>query len=302
MKHTNKKQRATISIILCLLLVCIGYIIYSEFFEESSIISYLQNKEEVYNMACGIIKNCEKFRTGEHTTITYKFNADSYSVLREKYDIEKIAGDGTEFEKALNLMNTISPRLSHNGNFTGYSKEMNAVELLDYALDKPQNGIFCRAKAQIFNEMFLALNIYSRKLWMVPLSIYDSECHVVNEIWDTVYHKWIMLDTTNNLYWLDENGLPLSALEVREKFANQAFVTPIMPGDRAADLNKLHDKYESFILYTAKNMAFFRYFMEYGEGEADVVYSLLPENMAPWDTRLVSESTIKASPFADSAM
>ncbi len=297
MKQKNKIQRAAILIILCLLLVCIGYIIYSEFFEESPIISFVQNKENVYSMECGIIKNCEKFRITENTMITYKFNADSYSVLRERYDIEKIAGDGTEFEKALNLMNTISQRLAHNSSFTEYTKEMNAVELLDYALDKPQNGIFCRAKAQIFNEMFLALNIYSRKLWINPLSIYDNECHVVNEIWDINYNKWIMLDTTNNLYWIDENGLPLSALEVREKFAEQDFVTPIMSGDNTSDLNKLHDKYESFILYTAKNMVFFRYFMEYGEGEADVVYSLVPENMEPWDDYLISESTIRESPF-----
>ncbi len=297
MQQKNKIQRAAILILLCLFLICLGYIIYSEFFEESSIISFVQNKEEVYNMECGIIKNCEKFRITENTTIIYKFNEDNYSVLKEKYDIEKIAGDGTEFEKALNLMNTISQRLAHNGNFTEYNKEMNAVELLDYALDKPQNGIFCRAKAQIFNEMFLALNIYSRKLWINPLSIYDSECHVVNEIWDNVYNKWIMLDTTNNLYWIDENGLPLSALEVREKFAEQDFVTPIMPDDNTSDLNKLHDKYESFILYTAKNMVFFRYFMEYGEGEADVIYSLVPEYMEPWDDCLISESTIRESPF-----
>lgn len=296
MKQKDKKYKAAILIISCLFLVCIGYIIYSEFFEGSSIVSFVQNKEEVYNMECGIIKNCEKFRITENTMITYKFNEDNYSVLREKYDIEKIAGDGTEFEKALNLMNTFSQRLAHNSSFTEYNKEMNAVELLDYALDKPQNGIFCRAKAQIFNEIFLALNIYSRKLWINPLSVYDSECHVVNEIWDNVYNKWIMLDTTNNLYWVDENGLPLSALEVREKFAKQDFVTPIKPGDNLSDLNKLHDKYESFILYTAKNMVWFRYFMEYGEGEADVIYALLPENMEPWDDCLISESTIRQPP------
>lgn len=296
MKQKNKRQIAATLILLCLLLASIGCNIYFVFFQKSPIISYIQSKEEVYNMECGIIKNCEKFRTTENTTIIYKFHEDSYSALREKYEIESIAGDGSEFEKALNLMNTFSQRFSHNGSFQEYTKEMNVVELLDYALDKPQNGIFCRAKAQIFNEMFLALNIYSRKLWIKPLSVYDDECHVVNEIWDNVYNKWILLDTTNNLYWIDENGLPLSALEVREKFAKQDFVTPVKPGDPVSDLNKLHDKYESFILYTAKNMVYLQYFLEYGEGEADVVYALLPENMELGDDRLISESAIQAPP------
>ena len=296
MKQKNKKQTVAILILLCLFLASVGCNIYFIFFKESPIVSFVQNKEEVYNMECGIIKNCEKFRTTEDTTIIYKFNEDSYSVLREKYDIEKIAGDGTEFEKALNLMNTFSQKLAHNGNFPEYTKEMNAVELLDYALDKPQNGLFCRAKAQIFNEMYLSLNIYSRKLWINPLSAYDTECHVVNEIWDNDYHKWIMLDTTNNLYWVDENGLPLSALEVREKFAEQDFITPVKPGDNLSDLNKPHDQYEGFILYTAKNMVYLQYFMEYGEGEADVIYALLPEKMEPKDDCLISEATVKASP------
>lgn len=128
------------------------------------------------------------------------------------------------------------------------------------------------------------------------MSVYDTECHVVNEIWDNVYHKWIMLDTTNNLYWIDENRLPLSALEVREKFANQDFVTPVMPGDDVSDLNKLHDQYEGYILYTAKIMVYLQYFLEYGEGEADVPYALLPEKMEPKDDCLISEFTIQAAP------
>lgn len=137
--------------------------------------------------------------------------------------------------------------------------------------------------------MFLALGIYSRKLWLNPLSEYDNECHVVNEIWDESYNKWIMLDTTNNLYWVDENNTPLSALEVRDKFANQQFVTPVQPDDNTTDLTALNSKYQDYIIYTAKNMAYLQYFLEYGAGEADILYTLLPENITQRDSYLISE-------------
>ena len=60
-KKINKKT-VVIVLLSLLLLISLVYIIYSEFFAESDYISYLQNKDEVYKMECGIIKNCEKFR------------------------------------------------------------------------------------------------------------------------------------------------------------------------------------------------------------------------------------------------
>lgn len=79
------------------------------------------------------------------------------------------------------------------------------LALLAYSLDNNSHGINCRSKAQILNEMCLALGIYARKVWIMPSSMYDTDCHVVNEVWDTALQKWVMLDVTNNQYWVDEN-------------------------------------------------------------------------------------------------
>ncbi|MGN1188902.1 MAG: hypothetical protein ACI4SL_00735, partial [Candidatus Ornithospirochaeta sp.] len=114
--------------------------------------------------------------------------------------------------------------------------------ILEYSLDNKKNGINCRNKAQIFNEMMLSLSIYSRKVWIMPYSSYDDECHVVNEIWDSSLNKWIMLDISNNAYWIDENDVPLSLLEIREKGANQSFCTPVIYKDDIKDKEKLRKK------------------------------------------------------------
>ncbi len=291
-----KKIIAIISLAI-LLAGAVGYIVYDKYNDGFRYVSYIQDKDEVYNMACGIIQNCRSIRKGAEDRITYDFNDPEYAELLDKYELISIAGNGTEFDKALRLMDNFSRRLKHNGNFNEYTADMDAVYLLDYALDKPEHGIHCRAKAQIMNEEYLALGIYSRKLWLNPLSVYDGECHVVNEIWDSGYQKWIMLDTTNDIYWIGEERIPLSAIEVREKMAAQEFVTAVMPGEKTEDLPRLRDKHMDMILYTAKNMAYLQYFLNYGRGEEARVYAMLPENMEPFDGCLISEDTIKAQPM-----
>ncbi len=290
-----KKIIAIISLAV-LLAGAVGYIVYDKYTDDFRYVSYIQDKDEVYNMACGIIQNCRAIRDGVEDLITYDFNDPEYAELLDKYDLVNMAGDGSEFDKALRLMDNFSGRLKHNGNFSEYTADMDAVYLLDYALDKPEHGIHCRAKAQIMNEEYLALGIYSRKLWLNPLSVYDGECHVVNEIWDSGYQKWIMLDTTNDIYWIGEERIPLSAIEVRDKMAAQEFVTAVMPGEKTEDLLQLRDKHMDLILYTAKNMAYLQYFLNYGRGEEAMVYAMLPENMEPFDGCLISEDTIKEMP------
>ena len=290
------KKTISIIILAVFLAAAVGYIIYSECNNDAEFVSYIQDKDEVYHKACGIIHNAEAFREGNTEMITYDLDEPLYRELLEKYDIISIAGEGSEFDKAINLMDYFSQRLSHNGNFTEYRSDMDSVYLLQYSLNKSGHGIHCRAKAQIMNEEYLALGIYSRKLWIDPLSVYDGECHVVNEIWDNQYKKWIMLDTTNDIYWVGEEKIPLSAIELRDKFAAQDFVTPVMPGEKLDDLQKLKDRHMGLILYTAKNMAYLQYFLHYGVGEDNVVYALLPETMEPFDECLISRETIEAPP------
>lgn len=258
--------------------------------------SYLQSTEQIYIMEAGILHNEQAFRDGEDYVIKYDFDNAEYPELLKKYGIEKTAGDGTEFEKALALMDAYASRLHHASNYDNHI-DMNAIALLEYSLDNKSQGINCRSKSQILNEMCLALGIYSRKVWINPNSIYDDECYVVNEIWDAKLNKWIMLDITNNFYWVDEKGIPLSVLEIRNHIANQEFCTPVAPDDNLNNLEKsLERNYENF-LYIAKNMVYTSYCIEYTVGETDESYFLIPEVFTPNDNiMLISKEAIEASP------
>lgn len=259
-------------------------------------------------MEAGILENHLEFRDGVDHEFTYDFNNDAYAELKSKYDIEKIAGsDGSEFERARRLMYEFGPRLKHESNFSN-NIEMKALDLLEYSLDNSAHGINCRAKAQILNEMCLALNIYARKVWIMPNSDYDNDCHVVNEIWDSSLNKWVMLDITAYTFWVDEMGTPLSILEIREKGAKQEFCTPVAYGDRRGDLNSLQRLKEKNIenfLYIMKNMAYMVYCSDYTVGEVAPRMFLTPTNLSlerkyfdPGENMefIISQASIEKSP------
>lgn len=290
MKYLGKIVTAVISVIAA---ASIALNVYLLFFQSKS---YLESPEQIYIMESGILKNSLEFAEGENIKFQYVFDNSEYSQLLSDYNISEIAGEGTEFEKALNLMNEFAPRLHHESNYDNHI-EMNAVSLLEYSLDNKNQGINCRNKAQILNEMCLALGIYSRKVWIMPNSGYDNDCHVVNEVWDSSLNKWVMLDITNNQYWVDENGTPLSVIEIRQRGALQEFCTPVVPGDDTADLDALKEKHIFEFLYIMKNMVYMQYLDVYTVGEDSTVYILVPENMNTDYEHIVSESACLSSPY-----
>lgn len=291
-----KKILLIIGSIVLIIGICvsIGFNIYFEVFYMKGE-SYLQSTEQIYIMEAGILKNNLEFHDGTDYELKYDFSHENYATLKSRYKLESTAKDGTEFEKALRLMNEYAPRLTHKSNYDNHIP-INALDLLEYSLDNKNQGINCKAKAQILNEMCLSLGIYSRKVWIMPYSGYDGDCHVVNEVWDSSLNKWVMLDITNNTYWVDENNTPLSVLEIREKAALKEFCTPVEVGDNTTNLQKLKNKNIGNFLYIVKNMAYTEYCTEYTVGESKGYYLLLPKNIPTEYELLISKNAIESSP------
>lgn len=285
-------------IIGALLVISIGINIFLAVNQSNydAMVQYLQEPYQMSVVYSGILKNHEYFRTGENLSIIYDFESEDYPVLLEEYNLAEIAGNGSEYERAVRLMKEYAPRLNHCSNFDN-SVELKALSLLEFSLDEPENGINCRCKAQVLNEMLLALNIYSRKMWIKPDSIYDEECHVVNEVWDSKLNKWILVDISNNIYWVNKEGTPLSVLEVRQLLANREFCTPVYPGDDCSDLEKSRNNNYGLYLYYMKNLVYTIYCDTMTTGESEGLFYLIPENTAVEDNmKLISESAITDAP------
>ena len=109
-----KKAKAAIIALSAALAMSVGYNVYSLCFMERQR-SYLQSPEEIYCMECGVIEANSAIRSGGTVDIKYDFNAPEYARLREDYNLEAIAGEGSGFDRAVRLMDEFSGRLRHNG-------------------------------------------------------------------------------------------------------------------------------------------------------------------------------------------
>lgn len=212
-----------------------------------------QQRLDIYR---GILFNNQEFQCGITDEVVYEFDCPEFEELRNRYDLAKIAGKGSDFVRAKRLLHYLAPRLTHSTWYDNHI-ECNALRLLEYSLDNPKRGINCLNKAKILVECCLALGIYARRVSIMPFSPYDCDNHVVAEIYDKTLGKWIMLDPTTDGYFIDEAKTPLSLLEMRDKFANGEFVTFVKAKDSTADVNKLCERYIEINAYICKNLFYF---------------------------------------------
>ena len=203
-----------------------------------------------------LFQNLE-FESGNAEEIIYDFNCPEYEELRSKYNLIRIAGKGSDFIRAKRLLHYLAPRLTHSSWYDNHI-ECNALRLLEYSLDNPEQGINCLNKSKILVECCLAIGIYARRVSIMPFSPYDFDNHVVAEIYDRALEKWIMLDPTTDGYFIDENKTPLSLLEMRSRFANAEFITYVHSAASLKDIHKLRAKRMDTNTYICKNLFYFR--------------------------------------------
>lgn len=239
-----------------------------------------ERKEIIQQMTVlysGILFHNQDFASDEKSVITYHFDCPEFAILREKYGLEKIAGSGSDFSRAKRLLHYFAPRLAHSSWYDNHVP-CNALDLLEYSLEKPDQGINCLNKSKIMEECCLAVGIYARRVVIMPFSPYDFDNHVVTEIYDRKLKKWIMLDATTDGYFVDENKRPLSLLEMRECFAMDRFVTFVSSTNHLTDLEKLRQKYQDINMYICKNLFFFRIGQQSRFGQPDKWLTFCPTN------------------------
>ncbi len=205
----------------------------------------------------GVLFHNQEFGSGNAEEVIYDFDRPEYEELRSKYNLVNIAGNGSDFVRAKRLLHYLAPRLTHSSWYDNHI-ECNALRLLEYSLDNPEQGINCLNKSKILVECCLALGIYARRVRILPFSPYDFDNHVVAEIYDQSLEKWIMLDPTTDGYFIDEAKTPLSLLEMRDRFANAQFTTFVHSADTLQDLQKLQNKHLNTNGYICKNLFYFQ--------------------------------------------
>ena len=168
-----------------------------------------------------ILKKAGRYNLSDNRTIpkfTYQASDNpNLMALRKGFNLDNIAGQGTDVLKILNLMHWIHDLVPHDG-MNGNPEVKNAMSMLEVC-KKDNRGLNCRGLALVLNECYLAMGIKSRIVTCYPkdsLKI-DQDCHVINSVYSESLKKWLWIDPTFDAYVMNEKGELLSIEEVRER-------------------------------------------------------------------------------------
>jgi len=133
--------------------------------------------------------------------------------LRKQYDLDSIAGQGSETERIINLMTWVYGLAAH-ANEPAVPAERNAFSFIHLAKDQHMN-INCYMKTVILNEVYLSMGFYSRHTHLLPYSHEEEESHFVTSVFSQTLDKWILMDPDFGAYVTDKKGNILGVAEIR---------------------------------------------------------------------------------------
>lgn len=253
----------------------------------------LNNKLKQTGDYLSILKRAVKYNLSDNRPIPkFSYQASDNPdlvALRKGFNLDSIAGKGTDVLQILNLLHWIHDLIPHNG-MNGNPEVKNAMGMLEIC-KKENRGLNCRGLALVLNECYLAMGIKSRIVTCLPkdsLKI-DQDCHVINSVYSESLKKWLWIDPTFNAYVMNEKGELLSIEEVRERLISDK--TLILNPDANWNNQNTQTKENYLYNYMAKNLymlecpANSEYNMETFREEKNISYiKLLPldyENQKP---------------------
>ena len=203
-----------------------------------------------------ILKRANAYNLSDKRTIpefTYQASDNpNLAALRKGFNLDSIAGQGSDVLQILNLMHWIHDLVPHDG-MNGNPEVKNAMSMLEVC-KKESRGLNCRGLALVLNECYLSLGIKSRVVTCLPkdsLKV-DQDCHVINSVYSESLKKWIWVDPTFDAYVMNEKGELLSIEEVRERLISDK--TLILNPDANWNNKSTQTKEDYLENYMAKNL------------------------------------------------
>ncbi len=135
--------------------------------------------------------------------------------LRDQYDLEAVAGQGSETDQIIRLMGWVYG-LAEHANEPAIPTERNAFAFIHMATAEHQQ-INCYMKTVILNEVYLSMGFCSRHTHLLPHSHEERESHFVTSVYSRTLGRWILMDPDFGVYVTDEEGNILGVREIRRR-------------------------------------------------------------------------------------
>ena len=134
--------------------------------------------------------------------------------LRKTYELDKIAGQGSELNRIINLMSWVYQLAAH-ANEPAIPTERNAFSFIHMAKNE-NKSINCYMKTVILNEVYLSMGFFSRYTHLLPYTKEEESSHFVTSVYSKTLGKWILMDPDFGIYVKDKKGNILGVAEIRK--------------------------------------------------------------------------------------
>ncbi len=144
-------------------------------------------------------------------------SSPKFKALRDKYQLDTIFhGEEEEFKRMLLLRDWIRKVVQISDFEESYPGDEFAEGILDAAL--AGHGFHCGHYMIVQNAVMNSFGYVTRCLGAGPgVKGGPDGHHGINEIWSNQFQKWFLSDAKYNHHF-EKNGVPLSALEVRDEY------------------------------------------------------------------------------------
>ena len=157
--------------------------------------------------------------------------------LREIFDLDEIAGEGSELNKIINLMTWVYSLAVHASE-PAIPTERNAFSFIHLATVE-NKSINCYMKTVILNEVYLSMGFYSRHTHLLPHSKEEEASHYVTSVFSYTLGKWILMDPDFGVYVKDKKGNILGVSEIRKRLIDGKSMRVVHTGRSFWELIKI---------------------------------------------------------------
>ncbi len=134
-------------------------------------------------------------------------------LLRQKYALDEVAGDGPEVERLIRLMSWVY-RLSGHVKLEENSAECNALHFIRQVREEDRQ-IDGFKKNVVLNELYLSMGYASRQTHLLSQRDETGPGHYVTSVYSRQLRRWLLMDPDFGVYLTDEGGLPLGVTGIR---------------------------------------------------------------------------------------
>jgi hypothetical protein len=237
---------------------------------------------------CGIVAGCRSKPYHEVAADNLAFVPDSvfvsyedlgspkFAALKEKYQLDTIFhGETDELKRILLLRHWIRSKIRID-DIGPYPGDGSAESILDEGLKG--HGFHCGHYMLVQNAVMNAYGYVTRCLGAGPGGRLGKDYHHgINEIWLNSYGKWFMSDAKYDHHF-EKNGIPLSALEVRdESLKNGAKDIQMVTGPEKVpvEVDSLHGMTKEYFANVFTNIEWDRQMDLYVQWPTDGSYEIM---------------------------